>query len=45
LKVGPLTPLLHVTGFAYDEEAAEHAWQRILDHHGRGTGGRVRAQR
>ncbi len=30
LKVGPLTPLLHVTGFAYDEEAAENAWQRIL---------------
>ncbi len=30
LKVGPLTPLLHVTGFGYDEEAAENAWQRIL---------------
>ncbi len=30
LKVGPLTSLLHVTGFAYDEEAAENAWQRIL---------------
>ncbi len=30
LKVGPLTPLLHVTGFAYDEGVAENAWQRIL---------------
>jgi carboxymethylenebutenolidase len=30
LKVGPLTPLLHVTGFAYNEEAAEDAWRRIL---------------
>ncbi len=30
LKVGPLTPLLHVTGFGYNREAAEDAWRRIL---------------
>jgi carboxymethylenebutenolidase len=30
LQVGPLTPLLHVTGFGYNREAAEDAWRRIL---------------
>jgi hypothetical protein len=30
LQVGPLTPLLHVTGFAYNGEAAEDARRWIL---------------
>jgi carboxymethylenebutenolidase len=29
-NVGPLTPLLRVTGFNYDHEVAEKAWRRIL---------------
>lgn len=29
-NVGPLTPLLRVTGFGYNHDAAEDAWGRIL---------------
>jgi carboxymethylenebutenolidase len=38
-NVGPLTPLLRVTGFGYDHAVAEDAWGRILrffDEHLRG---------
>jgi carboxymethylenebutenolidase len=30
INVGPLTPLLRVTGFGYDHEVAEQAWSRIF---------------
>ena len=30
INAGPLTPLLRLTGFGYDHDAAEQAWRRIL---------------
>jgi carboxymethylenebutenolidase len=30
ITLGPATPLVHITGFGYDDEASEDSWRRLL---------------
>jgi carboxymethylenebutenolidase len=30
ITLGPATPLVHIAGFGYDEEASEDSWRRLL---------------